>query len=170
MLQEVPVEEAWLRKYPERTVLVVSNDREGRPNIITLGWNMPTSRTPPMAVISVGVTRYSHGLIHDGGAFVLVFPSIEIEGAVLYCGTHSGREVDKFQETGLTPLPSQHVAPPLIKEGVVNMECKVVGELRTGDHTLFAGEILAAYTSTEHVTAIFNMGPDEQGGRRFKGF
>jgi flavin reductase (DIM6/NTAB) family NADH-FMN oxidoreductase RutF len=170
MLQEVTVEAAWLRKYPERTVLVVSSDREGRPNIITLGWNMPTSRTPPLAVISVGVTRYSHGLIHDGGAFVLVFPSIEIEGAVLYCGTHSGREVDKFQETGLTPLPAQHVAPPLIKEGVVNMECKVVGELRTGDHTLFVGEILAAYTSTEYTSALFNMGPDEQGRRRFKGF
>ncbi len=170
MLQEVTADEAWLRKYPERTVLAVSSDRNGRPNIITLGWNMPTSRTPPMAVISVGVTRYSHNLIHDSGAFVLVFPSIEIEAAVLYCGTHSGRNVDKFKATGLTPLPAQHVMPPLVKEGVVNMECQVVGELRTGDHTLFVGEILAAYISTEYTTALFNMGPDDQGRRQFRGF
>jgi flavin reductase (DIM6/NTAB) family NADH-FMN oxidoreductase RutF len=169
-LREVTADEAWLRKYPERTVLAVSADEAGRPNIIALGWNMPTSSNPPMAVISVGVTRHSHRLIHEGGAFVLVFPSIEIKEAVMYCGTHSGREVDKFKETGLTPLPSKYVAPPLIKEGVVNMECKVMGELRTGDHTIFAGEILTAYISKEYTKALFNMGRDEEGRRKFRGF
>lgn len=88
----------------------------------------------------------------------------------MYCGTHSGREVDKFKETGLTPLPSKYVAPPLIKEGVVNMECKVMGELRTGDHTIFAGEILTAYISKEYTKALFNMGRDEEGRRKFRGF
>ena len=83
-LREVTANEAWLRKYPERTVLAVSTDGAGRPNIITLGWNMPTSGTPPMAVISIGVTRYSHRLIHEGGEFVLVFPSIEIEEEVAF--------------------------------------------------------------------------------------
>jgi flavin reductase (DIM6/NTAB) family NADH-FMN oxidoreductase RutF len=170
MLREVTADEAWLRKYPERTVLAVSTDGAGRPNIIALGWNMPTSHNPSMAVISVGLGRYSHRLIHEGGEFVLVFPSIEIEEDVLYCGTHSGREVDKFKETGLTPLPSKYVVPPLIKEGVVNMECKVVGELRTGDHTIFAGEILTAYISKEHKQALFNMGRDEEGRRKFRGF
>jgi len=169
-LREVTADEAWLRKYPERTVLAVSTDGTGRPNIITLGWNMPTSSNPPMAVISVGVTRYSHSLIHERGEFVLVFPSIEIEEEALYCRTHSGREMDKFTDTGLTPLPSKYVTPPLIKEGVVNMECKVIGDLRTGDHIIFAGEILTAYISKEYKQALFNMGGDEEGRRKFRSF
>lgn len=88
----------------------------------------------------------------------------------MVCGTCSGRDVDKFKETGLTPIPAQQVRPPLIKEGVVNMECKVIGELRTGDHTIFAGEIVAAYLTDEPKKVLFNMGPDEHGNRRFSGF
>jgi len=140
LLREVPVEEAWKRKYPERTVLAVSISKDGKPNIITLGWNMPTSIKPPMVAISVGLTRYSHKLISESGEFVLAFPSEGMEDALLFCGTHSGRDVDKFRATGLTPVKAKYVKPPLIAEATVNMECRVVGSIRTGDHTIFVGE------------------------------
>ncbi len=165
MLREVSVEDAWRRKYPERTVLAVSISREGRPNIITLGWNMPTSVRPPMVAISVGVSRYSHKLISEGGEFVLAFPSEGMENAILFCGTYSGRDVDKFKATGLTPVKAKYVKPPLIGEATVNMECRVVGSIRTGDHTIFVGEILAAYVSKEDKPVLFNMG-----NHVFKGF
>jgi flavin reductase (DIM6/NTAB) family NADH-FMN oxidoreductase RutF len=169
-LREVSASEAWLRKYPERTVMVVSTDNNGRSNIISLGWNMPTSGKPPMAAISVNHGSLSHKLISEGKEFVLVFPSSKMESAVIYCGTHSGREFDKFKKTGLTPVKARHVKPPLIAEAVVNMECRVVGELLTGDHTLFAGEILAAYVTEEDKKVLFNLGPDEKGNRIFGGF
>jgi flavin reductase (DIM6/NTAB) family NADH-FMN oxidoreductase RutF len=70
----------------------------------------------------------------------------------------------------LTPVPAKYVQPPLIAEGVVNMECKVVGALRTGDHTVFTGEIVTAYLSQAPKNVLFNMGPDEHGRRRFRGF
>jgi len=158
LLREVPVEEAWKRKYPERTVLAVSISKDGKPNIITLGWNMPTSIKPPMVAISVGLTRYSHKLISESGEFVLAFPSEGMEDALLFCGTHSGRDVDKFKATGLTPVKAKYVKPPLIAEATVNMECRVVGSIRTGDHTIFVGEILAAYVSDEDKPVLFNVG------------
>lgn len=169
-MREVSADEAWLRKYPERTVLVASVDSKGHANLIALGWNMPTSHSPPIAAISIGITRYSHQLIHESQEFVLVFPSYEMQDQVMYCGTYSGRDVDKFQQTGLTPVPAKFVQPPLVKEAVVNMECQVIGELRTGDHTLFAGEVLTAYISDKAHPVLFNMGPDEHGNRRFRGF
>lgn len=169
-MREVSADEAWLRKYPERTVLVASVDSKGHANLIALGWNMPTSHSPPIAAISIGITRYSHQLIHESQEFVLVFPSYEMQDQVMYCGTYSGRDVDKFQQTGLTPVPAKFVQPPLVKEAVVNMECQVIGELRTGDHTLFAGEVLTAYISDKAHPVLFNMGPDEHGHRRFRGF
>ena len=158
MLREVPVEEAWKRKYPERTVLAVSISKDGKPNIITLGWNMPTSIKPPMVAISVGLTRYSHKLISESGEFVLAFPSEGMEDALLFCGTHSGRDVDKFKATGLTPVKAKYVKPPLIAEATVNMECRVVGSIKTGDHTIFVGEILTAYVSDEDKPVLFNVG------------
>ena len=139
---------AWKKcRYPERTVLVVTKSETGRDNIMTAGWNMTTSNDPPLLAISIGLTRYSHQLIDETEEFVVSFPSECTEDAVQYCGSHSGRDVDKFKETGLTKVPSSFVKPPLIGEAVVNMECRLFKKMRTGDHTIFIGEILAAHIS-----------------------
>lgn len=157
-MKKVSVEEAWKRKYPEPVVLAVSVDAEGKANIIALGWCMPTSFEPPMMAISVGKTRYSHKLISECREFVVAFPSEEMAKEVLYCGTHSGRDVDKFKESGLVAVPAKKVRPPLIEGCVANFECKVVGEIETGDHTIFAGEVVAAHVSEEKKGRLYNLG------------
>lgn len=164
MQRQVPVSKAWERKYPEQVVLVTTISGDGRPNIITLGWAMPTSGTPPMCAISVGLGRYSHDLLEQVPEFVLAFPAEDMEAAMLLCGTHSGRDVDKFAETGLTALPAAAVRPPLIGEAVTNMECRVASAHRTGDHTIFVGEIVAAHHSVRPVRRLYNLG-----GGRFAG-
>ena len=42
------------------------------------------------------------------------------------CGTFSGRSVDKFKEFKLTPVKSEYVKSPIIKECSINFECKVI--------------------------------------------
>jgi flavin reductase (DIM6/NTAB) family NADH-FMN oxidoreductase RutF len=61
-----------------------------------------------------------------------------------YCGTESGRRIDKFKKTGLTAMASLKVKPPRIKECFGHLECKVVQKHTCGDHTLFVGEVVAA--------------------------
>jgi len=73
-MKEVSFEEAWKRKYPEQVSWAVSVDSEGKADIISLGWCMPTSFEPPMIAISVGKTRYSHQLISESQEFVVAFP------------------------------------------------------------------------------------------------
>ncbi len=141
-------EAAKVSEKPSRIVLAVSYDRAGdRCDIIALGWKMRTSIKPPMAAISVGKTRYSHELILREKEFVLAFPGEDIAREVLRCGTVSGRNTDKFSDTGLTPAAAKHIKPFLIAECPVNYECRLSGTLDTGDHTIFAGEILASYVS-----------------------
>jgi flavin reductase (DIM6/NTAB) family NADH-FMN oxidoreductase RutF len=135
----------WTR--PCRAVLAVSIGPEGPADIIALGWKMHTSIRPPMVAISVGLTRHSHKLIEETGEFVLSVPGEDMAAAVLFCGTHSGRDTDKFKEAGLTPMPAKVVKPPLIGEALVNLECVVRGKLLTGDHTIFAGEVVACHVS-----------------------
>jgi len=147
MLSEVSMTEAYKPwNYPERVVLAVSTDGEHH-DIITLGWKMMTSHSPPMIAISVGKTRHSHKLISMGGEFVLAVPGEDLWRSVLICGTTSGRNIDKFKETGLTPKPAKIVKPPLIEECIANIECKVAGHLDTGDHTIFAGKAVCCWLS-----------------------
>ncbi|MCS7131377.1 MAG: flavin reductase family protein [Hadesarchaea archaeon] len=134
---------------PRLTVLVTSIDKMGRANIITLSWAMPTSFDPPLVAISVGEQRYSHELIESCKEFVVNIPSQDILEKVQLCGSRSGRGVDKFSESGLTQLPSKKVKPPRIKECVAHLECKLIDSLRTGDHTIFIGEVLAASVDEE---------------------
>ena len=156
-MREVPAGQAFKRKYPEQIVLAVSADAAGRPNVITLGWAMPTSNSPPMVAISVGHTRYSHGLIDGSGEFVLAFPAVELAEACRLCGTESGRDIDKIAAAGLETLPARLVRPPLLAGCLADFECRVRGRLETGDHTIFAGEVLAAHVDDSASERVYNF-------------
>ena len=158
---------------PERIVWAVAAHEE-RVSICPLGWKMNTSGSPPMMAISVAPARFTHDLIAAAGEFVLAWPGEDLADATMFCGTHSGRDVDKFKETGLTPVAGTHVKAPLVKECVSNLECKVTGRLTSGDHTIFAGEILQAWVHEQPKRPLCSIdasaGYDfllEKGGYRF---
>ena len=162
-MKEVSYSEAstYFRK-PSRVVLAVCYDREKkRSNPIALGWKMQTSIKPPMVAISIGKTRYSHKLLMETGEFVLAVPGEDMAEEVLFCGTNSGRKMDKFQKTGLTPLEAKSIKPSLIKECAVNLECKVSGRLETGDHTIFAGEVVKSWVSGEKKRVLISVGSEK---------
>ena len=130
--------------YPSPAALITSVDAEGRPNIITLGETFNLSiRKPVIVGIAIAPERYSHQLIRERGEFVVNLPPASLLPQVMQVGSVSGREMDKFQAIGLTPLPASHVAPPLIAECPVNIECRLLFVQSIGDHDLFAGEALA---------------------------
>jgi flavin reductase (DIM6/NTAB) family NADH-FMN oxidoreductase RutF len=145
-------------KYPEPVALAVSTDKKnGRANIITLGWSMCTSFEPPMLAISVGHTRYSHKTIRECGEFVLAFPSEDQAEAALLCGTCSGEDRDKFRDSGLQAIPASRVGPPLVAGACANFECKVIGSCESGDHTVFVGEVLASHVSERRKARLYSM-------------
>jgi flavin reductase (DIM6/NTAB) family NADH-FMN oxidoreductase RutF len=160
MLKDVSVGEAMKRKYPEAVAWATSVDEEGNPNALALGWCMCTSNDPPMLAISVGLTRYSHELIEKAGEFVVVFPSETMADATRVVGTRSGRDGDKMADAGVTLAPATQVRPPLVDDACANFECKLAGTLRTGDHTIFAGEVVAAHVGPESARRIYTLGGD----------
>ena len=137
--------------YPTPVGLITCVDRNGKPNIITLGEVAMVSLKPTRVSVGARPVTYSNGLIKATGEFVVNFPTVDIIDAVDFCGTRSGRNVDKFAETGLTPEPAIHVKPPLIKECPVNLECKVIGVLSLGSHDLFIGDVLVMHAEEEIV-------------------
>jgi len=157
--------------HPMHTVLVTCADETGKPDIITLAWAMPTSINPPMVAVSISPRRLSHALIKETKEFVVNIPTMDIVKETLYCGRVSGRRVDKFKETGLTPLPAKKVKPPAIKECVAHLECRLQRQIKTGDHTIFVGEVIEAYANKDAFTTEYKLGKARMifhvGGNKF---
>ena len=141
---EVEANSAYKLLHPMHTVLVTSVGKTGKPNIITLAWAMPASINPPLVAISVSPRRHSHTLIEETKEFVVNIPTMDLLDQTVRCGTSSGRNHDKFKETGLTALPGKKVKAPLIEECVGHLECRLHSQFVAGDHTIFLGEIVHA--------------------------
>jgi flavin reductase (DIM6/NTAB) family NADH-FMN oxidoreductase RutF len=143
--------------YPRNVVLVSCMNKKEKANLITLSWCTPTSFNPPMVAISVGHQRYSHNLIEETKEFVVNIPTMDILKDVLLCGRTTGKTSDKLKKTLLTPFPAKRVKTPIIKECVAHIECKLIQQIETGDHTLFVGEVLTAYSNEGVFDGSFDL-------------
>lgn len=149
--------------FPCPVVLVTTVDGDGKSNIITLAWTGQACSDPPCVTIAVRPQRYSHELLRASGEFVLNVPGQDLLEATDYCGTVSGRRVDKFSETALTAAPADEVGAPLIEECPVNLECKVRETISLGVHDLFVGEVVAAHADE---TVLSEQGKVDYGAMR----
>ena len=134
---------------PIQTVLVscrgsaeLMGRRVTKDNLIAVDWHMPISIDQRLFSIAVAKTRFSFELITSSGCFVVNFMPFSFQKEVLFCGTHSGRSVDKFRETGLAKEEAESVDCPKVKEACAQLECELVHSFDAGDHTIFVGKIL----------------------------
>jgi len=121
---------------------VGSYDSQGIPNLATVAWGGICCSKPPCVTISLRKATYSYGNILERGAYTVNVPSAIFAAEADYFGTASGRDEDKFQVSGLTPIRSELVDAPFVEEFPVVLECKVIHTYEIGLHTQFIGEIL----------------------------
>jgi flavin reductase (DIM6/NTAB) family NADH-FMN oxidoreductase RutF len=142
------------RLYPNPVVMVsCSNGKTD--NIITLAWVGTVCSNPPMVSISIRPSRYSHEIITASKELVINIPDAKMTEACDFCGTHSGRDIDKFKALNLTKEKGFTVNTPLIKECPVNIECKVSKVINLGTHDMFIGEVVSTDADAE---VIFSDG------------
>ena len=116
-----------------------------KPNLITLAWAGIASSKPPTISIAIRPSRYSFGVINKTKEFVIAVPDESMIEAVDFCGCVSGKDVDKFKRTGLTPITAERVSPPLVAQAPINLECKVIKVVDLGAHHLFLGEVVTVH-------------------------
>lgn len=127
---------------PNPVILVTTEDKNGRENIITITLAGGISWEPPIIAIGIGKSQYSQDLVKQLGEFVVNIPTAEMIQDVEYCGFESGVKRDKFENTSFTPLSSTKVKPSMIKECPLNLECKVIKVVPLGLTVLFLGEVV----------------------------
>ncbi len=148
-------------------LLLCSIGAKGSPNVMTIGWmtgGMIWSK--PIIIVLVRPTRWTYSRLAEVPEFTInVLPPNKSE-AIQYCGTASGRAGDKFAYTGLKPVAAQMVRAPIIEQGVVHYECRVVhindviptnlaedikisAYPKDDYHRIYFGEVVATHAATD---------------------
>lgn len=146
--------------YPLPAVMVSCGSNPDDYNIITIAWTGTVCTDPPMCYISVRPSRHSYKLIKESGEFVINLTTKDLARHTDWCGVKSGKDLNKFKETGLTPVKSDIVKAPLIKESPINIECKVVEIKELGVHHMFLAEVLAIHADPDYYndeTGVFDL-------------
>lgn len=132
---------------PTPVVMVSCGSTLDEYNIITIAWTGTVNSDPPMCSISVRPNRYSYPILKKTGEFVINLVDKELAPFADWCGVRSGKQYQKFLETGLTPVRATKVNAPMIEEAPVNLECKVTQVIPLGSHDLFLAEIVAVHVN-----------------------
>jgi len=144
-------------------LLLASTKRSGESNVMTIGWGtIGNVWRKPLFIVLVRPSRYTYEFIEDSGEFTVNVPSPDMDEFVAFCGSRSGREVDKFAAFNIATTPGHKVNSITIDACPIVYECKVVhkndvvpAELAKdivsmfypeGDfHRVYFGEILGTY-------------------------
>jgi flavin reductase (DIM6/NTAB) family NADH-FMN oxidoreductase RutF len=144
MLRNLPLSKAYQLLEPGPVVLLTTS-RKGRANVMTMSWHMMVEFEPPLVACVVSEADYSFAALRQTKECVIAVPALKLAPEVVKIGNCSGRDVDKFGKFGLTPLPAERVAPPLIGECFANLECRVADTGFMTKYNLFILEVLKAW-------------------------
>ena len=128
--------------YPTPVFVVGTYDQAGQPNAMTAAWGGICCSQPPCVAVSLRKATATYGNIVARRAFTISIPSKKHVKQADYLGLVSGRGVDKFAATKLTPVKSELVDAPYVEEFVLVLECKLAHTIELGLHTQFIGEIM----------------------------
>ena len=146
--------------YPLPAALISCGDINGKMNLLTVSWLGTLCTYPPMCYISVRPERYSYEMIKQTGEFVINLTTADMAKATDWCGVKSGRDHDKFKESGLTALPATIVKCPIVAESPISIECKVTEIKPLGSHDMFIAEVLNIIADDRYIdpeTEAFNL-------------
>jgi flavin reductase (DIM6/NTAB) family NADH-FMN oxidoreductase RutF len=135
--------------FPTPVLMVGTYDQAGKPNLMNAAWGGICCSQPPCIAVSLRKATYSHACIIERKAFTVGIACEDRMAEADYVGIASGRDVDKFAVTGLTPVRSELVDAPYADEFPVVLECRLLQAVEIGLHTQFIGEIIDVKADTD---------------------
>ncbi|WP_432408593.1 flavin reductase family protein [Wukongibacter sp. M2B1] len=130
-------------------VTIVTSQSGAIKDATTVAWVTRASNDPPLIMIGISPKRFIHNLIMDSKEFNVAVLGDECEEIALFCGTNSAYDVDKLTECNIELLKASLISAPLIKDALVNLECRLMESFGARDHTVFIGEVVMAHMLKE---------------------
>ncbi len=128
--------------YPVPAALVTCGDSRDNWNMLTVAWTGTICTDPAMCYISVRPSRHSYDLIRQTMEFTINLTTKHMAKATDWAGVKSGRDFDKWQQTGLTPVAGEKVMSPYIAESPLSIECRVRDIIHLGSHDMFIADVI----------------------------
>jgi len=144
-MKELPLSKVYQLLEPGPVVLLTTAHK-GRVNVMTMSWHMMVEFEPPLVACVVSGANYSFAALLATGECVIAIPARKLAAKVVKVGNSSGRDIDKFETFGLTPILGKRVTPPLVAECFANLECKVTDTSLVKKYNLLILEVLKAWT------------------------
>ena len=137
-----------------------------KPNTMTIGWgSIGVYWGMDVMTVCVRPQRHTHTLMEGQTDFTVSVPvKNDCKEQLIFAGTASGRDVDKFSGHGLTATPAKKVAAPIVGECGLHFECKVKMKTEMANmdedvlkrmypendlHTLYFAQIVDCYYTKE---------------------
>ncbi len=146
--------------YPLPAVIVSCGSFEGESNLITVAWTGTICSDPAMCYISVRPERHSYGLIKESMEFTINLTTEAMARSTDWIGVRSGRDHDKWKETGLTKCEGVGVGCPCIGESPISIECRVKSIMSLGTHDMFIAEVVNVLADERYIdpsTGAFDL-------------
>jgi flavin reductase (DIM6/NTAB) family NADH-FMN oxidoreductase RutF len=134
-----------------------------QPNLITVAWTGTLCTNPTIVYVSIRPERYSHELIRATGKFAINLTTKKMVKATDFCGVKSGRDLDKFKETGLTPVKGNLIDVPIVEESPLSLECEVIEIKPLGSHDLFMAKVIGVSVEESLMDASGKFRLDQAG-------
>ena len=126
---------------PSPNILVSCRSANGEDNALAVAYCCNCSFDPPMLMVGIVPSRYSHKMVKETGVFVVNLVAKDFREQFEYLGSVSGRTENKLKKLGLRIADGIKVNAPLLLDCPVNIECRVVDSIVTGSHEMFVGRI-----------------------------
>jgi len=143
-LKALPLSQVYQLLEPGPVVFLTTAQSDRR-NVMTMSWHMMVDFTPPLVACVVSSANHSFAALRATGECVLAIPAQHLARKVVAVGNCSGRDVDKFVEIGLTPLPAKLVTAPLVGECFANLECRIADTSLVNRLNIFILEVVRAW-------------------------
>jgi flavin reductase (DIM6/NTAB) family NADH-FMN oxidoreductase RutF len=141
-------------------VVLLSSSRGGKANVMAMSWHMMVDFEPPLVACIISDRNYSYETVRKTRECVIAIPTVQIARKVVACGNCSGRDVDKFQAIGLTPIKAAIVKAPLIAECYANLECVLADTRMANRYGMLLWEVKKAWIDPgkRHPRTIHHLG------------
>lgn len=126
---------------PSPKVIISCRGTDGKNNALAVAYCCNCSFDPPMVMVGIVPSRYSHNLIKQSKCFVVNLVRSDFKDVFDYLGSHSGRDEDKLQKTNVRVGEAKLINAPILSDCPVNIECTVVDSIVTGSHEMFVGKV-----------------------------
>ncbi len=137
--------------YPLPAILVSCGDMEGEHNVFTASWVGTICSDPAMCYVSIRPERHSYEIVKKNMEFTLNLTTVEMAKATDWCGVRSGRDYNKFEEMGLTPLAGVKVKAPYVEQSPISIECRVKEVVKLGTHDMFIADVLNVIADEKYI-------------------